>query len=579
MVALTPAHVEEARDERGERRATWAHQLPLPRSRGGAGRAALATLPGRRRGQRRRDPRPGQTGRRPAPGGGAARRAGLREEPGAIVPSGSAPASWSNRRTARCEPAGPCLPPARTPTSCCRRLTRRFIPLYDYVLVSVPLTAAQWETIGWKRRQGITDGRTFFNYYRPTADGRVLWGTSEATYYRGNQVIPPATTRRRTTQSLRDELAAATFPRWRGLEWEYAWGGPICSTTRMTPFFGPRVGRPGHYGLGYTGHGLGTTRLAGRILAHLALDRPSELLDLSLVRKKPFPYPPEPLRSWAVNAVTSGTAESGCRRAAESAAAGAGTDGDWVQQLNAKRRRSQKCEVRRTNRWYQAKSPSVDLSTERESLRGSLSTSHFLTSHAFSTLTSHAVPVACRLLPLPTSPPARAPGPAPPARSPRPAAVMHIGGLIRSTLPSSPPLPSSTPISRAASSTCERLLLGRLLGLAVASPAHAEHEAHAAHVADQAMAWSAAPRAPALKRPPTTFAFSCRPVLLDHVQHREPRRHRDRIAAEGVEVDPLGRATSAISRRVVTAASGAPLPMPLAMVTMSGTTPKFWNPQ
>ena len=58
------------------------------------------------------------------------------------------------------------------------------------------------------------------------------------------------------------------------------------------------------YGLGFTGHGLGTTRLAGRILAHLALDRPSELLDLSLVRKKPFPYPPEPLRSWSVSAVT-----------------------------------------------------------------------------------------------------------------------------------------------------------------------------------------------------------------------------------------------------------------------------------
>ena len=36
---------------------------------------------------------------------------------------------------------------------------------------------------------------------------------------------------------------------------------------------------------------------------------------------------------------------------------------------------------------------------------------------------------------------------------------------------------------------------------------------------------------------------------------------------------------SAISRRVVTAASGQPFPMPLAMVTMSGTTPEFWKPQ
>ena len=36
---------------------------------------------------------------------------------------------------------------------------------------------------------------------------------------------------------------------------------------------------------------------------------------------------------------------------------------------------------------------------------------------------------------------------------------------------------------------------------------------------------------------------------------------------------------SAISRRVVTAPSGQPLPMPLAIVTMSGTTPEFSKPQ
>jgi hypothetical protein len=58
------------------------------------------------------------------------------------------------------------------------------------------------------------------------------------------------------------------------------------------------------YGLGYTGHGLGSTHLAGRILAHMVLDRPSALLDLRLVRRKPFPYPPEPFRSWAVGVVS-----------------------------------------------------------------------------------------------------------------------------------------------------------------------------------------------------------------------------------------------------------------------------------
>jgi glycine/D-amino acid oxidase-like deaminating enzyme len=182
-------------------------------------------------------------------------------------------------------------------------LTHRFIPLYDYILVSDPLTPAQWEAIGWRGRQGITDGRSFFNYYRPTPDGRILWGTSEATYYAGNRVDPSCDHSPRHYQSLRESWKRH-FPALAELEFPYAWGGAICSTTRLTPFFGRAFGNRVAYGLGYTGHGLGTTRIAGRILAHLALDRATDLLDLSLVRKPPFPYPPEPLRRFAVQAVT-----------------------------------------------------------------------------------------------------------------------------------------------------------------------------------------------------------------------------------------------------------------------------------
>ena len=42
-----------------------------------------------------------------------------------------------------------------------------------------------------------------------------------------------------------------------------------------------------------------------KILAHMALDAKSELLDLDLAKKKPMPYPPEPLRSLAIKIVTS----------------------------------------------------------------------------------------------------------------------------------------------------------------------------------------------------------------------------------------------------------------------------------
>ena len=183
------------------------------------------------------------------------------------------------------------------------RLRFRFIPFYDYILVSEPLTAQQRGAIGWRGRQGVTDVRTFFKYYRLTADDRIVWGTSEAAYYRGNRVDEACDHSERHYRELRESFARH-FPALADLEFPYAWGGPICATTRFTPFFGSALGGRVLYGLGFTGHGLGTTHLAGEILAHTALGRPSPLLDLKLVRRKPIPYPPEPLRSAAVAAVT-----------------------------------------------------------------------------------------------------------------------------------------------------------------------------------------------------------------------------------------------------------------------------------
>ncbi|MGH9749131.1 MAG: NAD(P)/FAD-dependent oxidoreductase [Candidatus Polarisedimenticolia bacterium] len=183
------------------------------------------------------------------------------------------------------------------------RVRHRFIPLYDYILVSEPLTGEQLARLGWRSRRGVTDARTFFKYYRLTPDNRVLWGTSEAAYYSGNRVDPSCDHSERHYRELRDSFRRH-FPDLGGLEFPFAWGGAICSTTRFTPFFGSVEKGRILYGLGYTGHGIGTTHLAGRILAHMALERPSPLLDLALVRKKPFPYPPEPLRGLAVRAAT-----------------------------------------------------------------------------------------------------------------------------------------------------------------------------------------------------------------------------------------------------------------------------------
>lgn len=183
------------------------------------------------------------------------------------------------------------------------RLRRRFLPLYDYVITSEPLSPSQKAAIRWQGREGVTDCRNFFNYSRLTDDDRVVWGSSEAVYYRGNGVGPEYDHAPGVYEALEASFARF-FPAVGEVRFPFRWGGPIAATTRFTPFFGSLLSGRLLYGLGYTGHGVGTTRVAGRLLAHLALERRSELAELALVRQPPFPYPPEPLRRWAIGAVT-----------------------------------------------------------------------------------------------------------------------------------------------------------------------------------------------------------------------------------------------------------------------------------
>src|SRR5580704_1469823 len=69
-----------------------------------------------------------------------------------------------------------------------RRLRPFVVPVYDYVLMTEPLSAAQRAGIGWRNRQGIGDSGNQFHYYRLTADDRILWGGYDAIYHFGRGI-------------------------------------------------------------------------------------------------------------------------------------------------------------------------------------------------------------------------------------------------------------------------------------------------------------------------------------------------------------------------------------------------------
>ena len=200
----------------------------------------------------------------------------------------------------------------------------RVVPVWDYVLMTEPLRPDQLDAIGWSGRQGLADASNQFHYYRRTADDRILWGGYDAVYYRGNG-IGPELEQRDETQQLLAEQFFETFPQLDGLRFTHRWGGPIATTTRFTLTAGTAHGGRVAYAVGYTGLGVGASRFGARVALDLLGGEPTEHTRLRFVRRKPLPFPPEPVRSIGIGLT---------RRAIAAADRNDGRRGLWLRTLD-----------------------------------------------------------------------------------------------------------------------------------------------------------------------------------------------------------------------------------------------------
>ena len=93
-----------------------------------------------------------------------------------------------------------------------------------------------------------------------------------------------------------------TFPQLEGLGFSHRWAGPIGTTSKFTASFGTGHGGRLAWAAGYTGLGVGASRFGARVALDLVDGLTTERTELRMVRKKPMPFPPEPLRSLAIQA-------------------------------------------------------------------------------------------------------------------------------------------------------------------------------------------------------------------------------------------------------------------------------------
>lgn len=174
------------------------------------------------------------------------------------------------------------------------------VPVYDYVLMTEPLTEAQLASIGWSGRQGLGDCANQFHYYRLSRDNRILFGGYDAVYHFGGRVREEYEDRPQTFERLAAHFFT-TFPQLEGLSFTHKWAGAIDTCSRFCAFFGTARGGRVAYATGYTGLGVAATHFGARVMLDLLDGRTTERTELAMVRSRPLPFPPEPAAALGIN--------------------------------------------------------------------------------------------------------------------------------------------------------------------------------------------------------------------------------------------------------------------------------------
>jgi glycine/D-amino acid oxidase-like deaminating enzyme len=170
----------------------------------------------------------------------------------------------------------------------------RIFPLGTYILATQPLSEDQMASIGWTGREAMFDIRPDCNYFRLTADNRIVFGGGLSSYFYGNGLS--SGNYKPSLEKLESDFFK-TWPHLEGIKITHRWGG----TLAMAMNFHPTIGCMGdnrniYYGVGYSGHGVSWSQLAGKIISQLYAGEETELTRFARVNKTPPYLPPEPFR-------------------------------------------------------------------------------------------------------------------------------------------------------------------------------------------------------------------------------------------------------------------------------------------
>ncbi|MBF9071300.1 NAD(P)/FAD-dependent oxidoreductase [Streptacidiphilus fuscans] len=172
---------------------------------------------------------------------------------------------------------------------------RSWLPMNSSMIVTAPLPASFWDSVGWAGREMLGDFAHAYMYAQRTADDRIALGGRGVPYRFGSRTDNDGSTAAKTIDQL-TEILTRFFPAARGVAIDHAWSGVLgvprdwCSTVALDHASG--LGWAG----GYVGSGVTTTNLAARTLRDLVRGEATDLTDLPWVDHKVRRWEPEPFR-------------------------------------------------------------------------------------------------------------------------------------------------------------------------------------------------------------------------------------------------------------------------------------------
>jgi gamma-glutamylputrescine oxidase len=156
-------------------------------------------------------------------------------------------------------------------------LDDKIMPVGTYVGATPPLGEELARQL-IRNDMAVADINWALDYFRFSADHRLLFG-GRASY----STLPPP-----NLPGVMMRRMARVFPQLKGVRFEHIWGGLIDISRNRAPHWG-RLGDNIYFAQGFSGHGVATTGLAGRVIAEAIRGQAGRLDAFARIRHHDFP--------------------------------------------------------------------------------------------------------------------------------------------------------------------------------------------------------------------------------------------------------------------------------------------------